>query len=231
MAHAEQLNFVKCIKQHFNKYFEGSRVLEVGSLDINGSVRSLFTGCDYTGVDVAQGKGVDLVCEGQMLDFPSGYFDTVISCEAMEHNPYWVETTANMFRLCRKGGVVIISCATHGRREHGTTRTNPNDSPLTLQLGWDYYRNLSEQDFMKAFPLDSWFSSFKFFRNWNSYDLLFVGIRAGSDTPMDLIALIDPITQQCAPKNRLLILRRKILVGLLGDKGLYGVRRMLEKIS
>ena len=230
MAHPEQLDFVKCIKQHFPGYFENSRVLEIGSLDINGSVRSQFTGCDYTGVDVAQGNGVDLVCEGQMLDLPTGSFDTVISCEAMEHNPYWVETTANMFRLCRKGGIVIMSCATHGRREHGTTRTNPYDSPLTLQLGWDYYKNLSEHDFLKAFPLDLWFSSFKFFRNWNSYDLLFFGVRSGTDSPPDLTSLANAISQQCIPKNKLLILRRQILVALFGDTGLYRIRRMLERI-
>jgi SAM-dependent methyltransferase len=206
-------------------------VLEVGSLDLNGSVRKFFSGCEYIGVDVAPGKGVDLVCEGQMVGFQTGHFDTVISCEAMEHNPYWVETTANMFRLCRPGGLVIISCATHGRPEHGTTRTNPADSPLTVGLNWDYYRNLSEKDFINTFPLERWFSSFSFFRNWNSYDLFFVGIRLGSDSPPHLTGLFAAINRQCAPKDQLVALRRKLLVSTLGDERLDRLRGILSKFG
>src|SRR5690606_19424692 len=106
-------------------FFRGTRVLEVGSLDLNGSVRSNFSGCDYLGIDVAAGPGVDLVCQGQDYDAPDGSFDVVTSCEAMEHNPYWRETFANMLRLCRPGGLILMTCATTGRGEHGTTRKHP----------------------------------------------------------------------------------------------------------
>ena len=114
MAHRQQQAFVATIKMAFPSYFAGSRVLEVGSLNINGSVRQHFSGGQYIGLDVGPGPGVDVVCQGQDYDAPDGSFDVVISCECLEHNPFWRETFENMLRLCRPGGLVIMTCASTG---------------------------------------------------------------------------------------------------------------------
>lgn len=181
MAHVAQQQFIQVIAKEMRPFFEGCRVLEIGSLDINGSIREHFRNCEYTGIDVAPGKGVDIVCEGQSFDAPDGAFDHVISCEAMEHNPHWAETFRNMVRLCKPGGLVVMTCATIGRREHGTERTTPSDSPLTVGLGWNYYKNLSERHFRRTLDISSVFSRHEFWVNWRSFDLYFCGIKAGGD--------------------------------------------------
>jgi hypothetical protein len=85
MAHSDQFDFVKLVKQYLPMFFEGSSVLEIGSSDIYGSVSSFFSGAkSYTGVDVAEGPSVDRVCQGQLVDYPTGSFYVVISCECME---------------------------------------------------------------------------------------------------------------------------------------------------
>jgi len=173
MAHVEQREFFASMVARFPASFNGVRVLEVGSLNINGTVRDFFTDCKYVGVDVAPGSGVDVVCQGQNLDYLDKTFDTVISAECLEHNPYWAETFANMARMCN--GMVFMSCATTGRAEHGTERTTPNCSPLTVSLGWDYYRNLTAQDFTAELDLDSMFSEWNFMTNNSSHDLYFFG--------------------------------------------------------
>src|SRR5438128_1522274 len=170
MAHAAQYEFFSRVAAHLPAFFSNRLVLEIGSVDQRGSVRDLFSNCNYIGVDVSAGPSVDLVAQGQLLSFEAESFDTVLSAEAMEHNPFWRETFANMLRLSKSGGLVLMTCAAPGRPEHGTSRTTPDDS-LTPLIGWEYYRNLSSADFIAAAHLDGWFERYAFFTNWEHLDL------------------------------------------------------------
>ena len=181
MAHGAQREYVKSIKKIFPEHFIGSKVLEIGSLDINGSVRDLFENCDYLGIDVGQGEGVDLVCEGQkyMIDRKPDQlrkYDIVLSTECFEHNPFWLQTFLNMIRLTKSKGLTFFTCATDGRPEHGTTRTSPADSPLTIGKGWDYYMNLNPSHF-NVIDLDAHFVAHSFSGDTVSRDLYFFGIK------------------------------------------------------
>ncbi|MEW5965698.1 MAG: class I SAM-dependent methyltransferase [Pseudomonadota bacterium] len=230
MSHASQRHFVKIIATQLPHYFSGMRVLEVGSLDINGSVRDFFKDCEYTGLDVAPGPNVDIVCEGQKYDAPSDSYDVVISCEVMEHNPYWAETFQNMIRLCRPGGLIVMTCATTGRREHGTTRTTPKDSPLTVELGWDYYRNLTKRDFEKAIDFNAAFSVHHFQANWGSFDLLFYGIKNSPESKEtgDLAALRHAVDQYAERENSCKRHRyRALMATMFGDRYFYFIRRLI----
>ena len=173
MAHRQQFDFVKGVAHLHPNNFHNAKVLEVGSLDINGSVRQFFTDCDYIGIDLGEGKGVDVVCQGQEYDAPTDTFDTIISCECFEHNPDWVLTFVNMYRMTKPGGLIVMSCATTGRGEHGTKRTSPQDAPFC----GDYYMNLTEQDFVERFKLENMFSTFQFSIGHETKDLYFYGIK------------------------------------------------------
>lgn len=178
MAHPEQFEFVEKLRMNFGYYFAGKKVLEIGSLDINGSLRSLFIQCEYTGVDLAPGKGVDIVSLGHELSIPDNTFDTVLSAECFEHNPYWFETFTNMIRMCKNSGLVFFTCATEGRQEHGTSRTDPNSSPFTVQKGWEYYKNLTENDFKEKLDFDKEFNYYGFEVDKRNNDLYFWGVKA-----------------------------------------------------
>lgn len=176
MAHREQGEYIASVKERRPQFFNGGRVLEVGSLNINGTVRSFFNADEYIGLDVGEGPGVDVVMSGH--EYKSRQkFDCTISCECFEHNPFWKETFLNMVKLCRKGGLVIFTCATTGRPEHGTERTTPQDSPLTIAQGWSYYQNLTEEDFASV-DFGSLFAEHSFTVNESSCDLYFEGIKA-----------------------------------------------------
>jgi len=151
MAHEYQKQFIKKVKDTNPLFFSNKKVLEVGSLDINGSMREFFEECEYIGLDIGSGRGVDIVCSGHEYDASDDTFDVTLSTECFEHNPYWAETFSNMVRLTKSGGLIFFTCATTGRHEHGTRRTSPTKSPLTIQKGWDYYKNLDEEDFRSAY--------------------------------------------------------------------------------
>lgn len=173
MAHQQQFDFVKSVANNYPNHFVDCKVLEVGSLDINGSVRQFFKNCNYIGIDIGEGKGVDVVSSGQDYAAPDNTFDTVISCECFEHNPEWVLTFNNMHRMTKANGLIVMSCATLGRPEHGTQRTSPQDAPFCA----DYYKNLTEQDFAEQFDLSQMFSIYKFDIGQATKDLYFVGIK------------------------------------------------------
>lgn len=181
MAHFQQLHFVQVTSAHLAERWDGRAILEIGSHDVNGSIRPMFAGGRYTGVDLSPGAGVDLVGAGHELTLADGSFDLAVSCECFEHNPYWVETFRNMHRMTKAGGAVVITCAARGRIEHGTDRTKPEESPGTQAVGWHYYRNLNRVDFERRLDLDLMFESHAFFRNDVSKDLYFVGKKGGGN--------------------------------------------------
>jgi len=92
-------------------------VLEVGSLDINGSVRDLFGG-PYVGVDATPGPSVDRVMDAHRLAFPDGTFDAVICCEMVEHDAAFWLTLAEIGRVLRPDGALILTTRGNGFPEH-----------------------------------------------------------------------------------------------------------------
>lgn len=180
MAHPEQQHFCLAVKKKYPTLFDKVDVLDIGSLDINGNNRYLFENYTYTGVDIGEGRNVDIVSKGHLFD-PGKEYDIVISTECFEHDVYWKRTTMNCVKLTKPGGLFLFTCATTGRQEHGTSRTTPQDSPFTHIQFSDYYKNLTKEDFI-ALPLflES-FSEYSFSTNNNTKDLYFYGVKKDLD--------------------------------------------------
>lgn len=175
------MEFLKIVISAIGSRTETQKVLEIGSYDVNGTIREIVGPCEsYTGVDLVAGPGVDLVAFGHELDFESDSFDLTLSAECFEHDLYWTDTFLNMIRLTKSNGIVAFTCASLGRPEHGTLRSDPSLSPGTQSLNMDYYKNLTENDFQKAIVLTDFFSDFVFYYNPISWDLYFVGVKKTS---------------------------------------------------
>lgn len=179
MAHKEQADFCKKIKDKFSHFFKDKNILDVGSLDINGNNRYLFENCKYTGIDVGPGKNVDIVSKAHEYDVSDSEYDVIISTECFEHDMYYDKSIINCIRMLKSGGLFIFTCATTGRPEHGTRKTNPGDAPLlTEENNWsDYYKNLTEEDIENVLNLDKIFLEYFFETNPISCDLYFYGIK------------------------------------------------------
>lgn len=173
MAHESQISFLLKVKALMAEKFKNCRVLDIGSLDLNGNNRYLFEDYKYLGVDIGYGENVDLVCCGHEVKDAHG-FDVVISTECLEHDQFWPKTLANMIILTKPNGLMLFSCATTGRPEHGTTRTSPADSPYTN----DYYHNLGIEEIDKAIDFSKYFKQYEFIvQTTPSCDLYFWGIK------------------------------------------------------
>lgn len=116
--HPEVIAFLTNLKVHRPDLFKG-RILEAGSMDVNGNPRRFFAGTEYIGLDWRPGPGVDAV--GMIHEWrgkPDGYFDTVLSTETLEHDLHWKNSLRRMAEFVRVGGSVIITCAGPGRPVH-----------------------------------------------------------------------------------------------------------------
>lgn len=168
--HRSVIKFIARVKERYPDSFNTKKVLEVGSLDINGSVRPFFLKCNYTGLDIIAGPGVDVVSPVHQYQ-PAGLFDTIISTEMLEHDRNWKKSIKQMVDLLKPGGLLIITAAGHGRPEHGTTASSPGSSPATN----DYYCNVTAKMLTSALPLEK-------FSQWDisyiKHDIRFYGIKS-----------------------------------------------------
>jgi SAM-dependent methyltransferase len=99
--------------------FAGQSVLEVGSLNVNGSVRAFFSSAAvYTGVDLFAGPGVDLLMNAHALAFADAAFDVVVSTEMLEHDDEFWRSAAEMGRVLRAGGLLILTARGNGFMPH-----------------------------------------------------------------------------------------------------------------
>lgn len=130
----------------------------------------MFEDCSYTGIDIGDGPNVDVVCPTHKYEGRG--FDVIISTECFEHDRHYKESLRNIIRMLKPGGLFLFTCATTGRREHGTTSTNPSSSPFTN----DYYKNITEEDVREAIDVNV-FRDYKFQTNNNKKDLYFWGIK------------------------------------------------------
>lgn len=99
------------------------RVLEIGSCDVNGSLRKLlerWKPAEYIGIDIEQGPGVDQVCSvDQAVErFGARRFDAVVSTEMIEHVADWRKAVSNIKNLCAPGGIILLTTRSAGFAYH-----------------------------------------------------------------------------------------------------------------
>ena len=167
--HKEVKRFCLSVKNEHPEYFKNTDVLDCGSLDINGNNRYLFDNCNYMGIDIVEGKNVDIVT--RVHEFKTDFqFDCVISTEMLEHDEYFADSLNAMFHCTKPGGLLLITAAGYGREEHGTHEMKPEDSPLTR----DYYCNISVSMLLQGLDLTK-FSSYTI--SYFKTDIRFAGIK------------------------------------------------------
>ena len=93
-------------------------IYDIGSQDINGSYRPLFSepAWRYIGVDMTAGKNVDLVLKNpyHWREIRPRSADVVISGQTFEHTEFFWETTAQIARVLKTGGLCCILAPSAG---------------------------------------------------------------------------------------------------------------------
>jgi predicted methyltransferase len=103
------------------------RVLEFGSLNINGTARDVIATYDdesYFGIDVQDGYGVDEVVDA--VDYRAALpVELVVCCEVLEHAADVPGIVRSAFENLIPGGVFLVTCATEPREPHSAVDGGP----------------------------------------------------------------------------------------------------------
>ena len=106
--HRGNREFLDDLVKRYPASFTGVKVLELGSLNINGSVRQHFRDCEFVGIDKMDGPDVDIIVEAKNTIFAKDYFDTLISMSMVEHDPDWQESLGHNFQWLKPGGLFVL---------------------------------------------------------------------------------------------------------------------------
>ncbi len=94
------------------------RILDLGSMDINGSYRQFFDDPQwrYQGADLAAGDNVDILLRDayRWREVPASSQDVVISGQAFEHMPFFWAGMQQIDRALKPGGLACIIAPSRG---------------------------------------------------------------------------------------------------------------------
>jgi SAM-dependent methyltransferase len=118
--HKTVMDFVERTLSHYD--VADQDVLEVGSYNVNGSVRPYIESLgpkSYLGVDVSTGPGVDKIANCENLrNEVDGSFDLVISTEMLEHVADWRKCMLQMTSMLNYGGFLLLTTRSPGFPYH-----------------------------------------------------------------------------------------------------------------
>lgn len=134
--HVGNRNWLDDLQARFAEHIAGAALLELGSLNINGSARECLRPARWTGVDrlrcgspdctccsgalgpVAKSCDVDVHCDAIATRFEVEEFDVLLCTSMLEHDPAWRESLAHNLPWLRRGGLLFLSWGAEGNTHH-----------------------------------------------------------------------------------------------------------------
>lgn len=105
-------------QKFYDKYckdnIENKRILDIGSMDFNGSLKPIFNKGYYIGLDQSIGPNVDIVASAHKIPLQSDSVDIITCSSCFEHdNMFWV-TFLELCRVVKPDGFVYINAPSNG---------------------------------------------------------------------------------------------------------------------
>ena len=108
--------FFNCYAKNFDRSQHAIKVLDIGSQDVNGSLKSVCPkNFEYIGVDFAQANGVDIILDDPYtLPFESNSVDIVLSSSCFEHSEMFWIIFLEILRVLKPNGLFYLNVPSNG---------------------------------------------------------------------------------------------------------------------
>lgn len=145
--HPQAYEFVAAAKIAFIEEVPQT-VVELGSFNVNGSVRPLFERSHYIGVDSRAGRDVDIVADATEW-VEAQDVDLVVTTEMLEHCAKPKAVITNARKMLKAGGLFIATMAAPERQPHSCNggpdipdgehyaNIDPGELRSWLNRGWE----------------------------------------------------------------------------------------------
>lgn len=114
MHYSAYANAEKFFNNYCREGIETKKILDVGSYDVNGTMKPIFEKGQYIGLDMEAGPNVDVVSDAHNIPFQNNYFDIVLSSSCFEHDDMFWETFLEMCRVVNDGGYLYVQAPSNG---------------------------------------------------------------------------------------------------------------------
>ena len=155
-------NAQKFYDKYCSEGIESKKILDIGSYDVNGTVRPIFEKGNYTGLDMAQGPNVDIVSESHNIDLPNETFDIILSTSCFEHDEMFWVTFLEMCRLIKPGGYIYVNAPSSGPY-HG----HPGDCWRFYKDSWGALLKWAKKNNYNLELVESYIDDTGNIHNWN----------------------------------------------------------------
>jgi SAM-dependent methyltransferase len=109
-------DFFGCYAPHVTALNGPVSVIEIGSQDVNGSLRSVCpSDFAYTGVDFVEGRGVDVILtDPYALPFADATTDIVLASSVFEHSEMFWLLYLEVMRILKPSGLFYLNVPSNG---------------------------------------------------------------------------------------------------------------------
>ena len=144
--------------------------LDVGSYDVNGSLRSLAPPhIKYVGVDMAAGPGVDIVLQDpHRLPFADNWFDLIVSSSCFEHDDMFWLSFLECLRVLKPQGLLYVSAPSNGKYH-----AHPKDNWRFYPDSGQALMNWAHKQGINAFLVESFLTRQRAEGQWNDFVMIF----------------------------------------------------------
>jgi ubiquinone/menaquinone biosynthesis C-methylase UbiE len=109
---------MQAAKDFFTKFsseFVEPTIVEIGSQNVNGSIREVAPPSKYVGLDFQEAKGVDIVLQdAYSFPLPDNYADMVVTSSCFEHSEMFWLTFLEGVRILKPRGLFYINAPSTG---------------------------------------------------------------------------------------------------------------------